>query len=137
MKSKIILAVLTLVVMIGFSQNLVVDSIDFDNENFKWEVVYSGMKVSNDTIIEPSKFLISLDISKPKLDFTEKEYYYWVDLLEDQSKDLSANLFLYFYFDREASKYIDFTKEDWNDNYREFELMYWKAFLKTLCFPLK
>ena len=109
------------------------ETFDFSNDSVQWDVVHVSLQKINDSTYTPGKYLVSIDIQKPELVFNHREYKYWEKLLNDSTKNLGANIFLYYYFEKDADTYIDFKREDWKGQFRDFEVLYWKTYLKERC----
>ena len=73
------------------------ETFDFSNDSVQWDVVHVSLQKINDSTYTPGKYLVSIDIQKPELVFNHREYKYWEKLLNDSTKNLGANIFLYYY----------------------------------------
>lgn len=104
------------------------------NDSIHYRFGYVGMKFIDDKTIEPSKYIVVINLSK-----NEKERVValkkndWLKLLSNSKTDWAANLLLYNLYKRNAIEYYVNIKNRniWILlNKKKEEIRYWKKMLK-------
>ncbi len=105
-----------------------------NNESFKFVLVRTSTNILDSNSIEVSKTVVRATITannRAKLKKVKDED--WIALLTNESTDWATNLYLYNFFNRDATQFeVIKTKEDWRKCCKEKDIEFWKKNLRKV-----